>query len=257
MPSVSRRDPPDGAPTTDGQRRESAGERGSRIEGPGRVDGHGVATNLSSSAGDRYGHRGKQWCDPRRVRQHGRPRSPAPRRRPQASEHPRRKRGFATPKTRRLARAAAAYLPRYTSPAMAEVGRFPSTHRRPAPREHPVRDGTGGHSGGETGGPGRPPTRPLEVIAHRAHGFPTRRTYLLGKGIPRVIPERADQKGRRVGHPGGSPSFDRGPYARRNAVEGCANKLKQWRAVATRYDKRAVAYQDTVTVAALMLRLAS
>lgn len=34
--------------------------------------------------------------------------------------------GFATLETRQLARAAAAYLPRYTSPAMAEVGRFPS-----------------------------------------------------------------------------------------------------------------------------------
>lgn len=34
--------------------------------------------------------------------------------------------GVATLETRQLARAAAAYLPRYTSPAMAGVGRFPS-----------------------------------------------------------------------------------------------------------------------------------
>jgi len=35
------------------------------------------------------------------------------------------------------------------------------------------------------------------------------------------------------------------------------NRLKQWRAVATRYDKRAVNYRATVVIAALMLWLDS
>lgn len=35
------------------------------------------------------------------------------------------------------------------------------------------------------------------------------------------------------------------------------NRLKQWRAVATRYDKRAVNYRAMVVIAALMLWLDS
>ncbi len=94
------------------------------------------------------------------------------------------------------------------------------------------------------------------VLADRGYSFPACRIYLRGKSISHVIPERGDQKRRRAGHPGRKPTFDKDVYARRNVVERCVNKLKQWRAVATRYDKRAVNYQATVTVAALMVWLA-
>ena len=40
-------------------------------------------------------------------------------------------------------------------------------------------------------------------------------------------------------------------------MERCVNKLKQWRAIATRYDKRAVNYRAGVIVASLMIWLAS
>jgi transposase len=56
---------------------------------------------------------------------------------------------------------------------------------------------------------------------------------------------------------GRPPSFDITTYARRNAVERCVNRLKQWRGIATRYEKRAVNYQAAVVIAALMIWLAS
>jgi transposase len=40
-------------------------------------------------------------------------------------------------------------------------------------------------------------------------------------------------------------------------VERCVNRLKQWRAIATRYDKRAVNYQAAVVIASLMIWVAS
>jgi len=45
-------------------------------------------------------------------------------------------------------------------------------------------------------------------------------------------------------------------YKRRNVVERCVNRLKQWRGVATRYEKRAGSYRAMVVLAALMLWLA-
>ena len=78
---------------------------------------------------------------------------------------------------------------------------------------------------------------------------------LLRRGIPHTIPERRDQRARRSKHPGRPLSFDADLYAKRNVVERCVNRLKQWRGIATRYDKRAVNYRAAVIVAALVIWL--
>jgi transposase len=55
--------------------------------------------------------------------------------------------------------------------------------------------------------------------------------------------------------PGRRPGFDREAYRRRNVVERCVGRLKQWRGVATRYEKRAVNYRAMVVIASLMVWL--
>ena len=52
-------------------------------------------------------------------------------------------------------------------------------------------------------------------------------------------------------------SFDAATYARRNVVERCVNRLKKWRGIATRYEKRVVNYRAAVVIASLVIWLAS
>ncbi|MFD0287785.1 IS5 family transposase [Streptomyces lutosisoli] len=105
-------------------------------------------------------------------------------------------------------------------------------------------------------GPGRPRTRPAHVLGDKGYSSRAIRTWLRRHGIGHTIPERADQvrnrlrRGSRGGRP---PAFDKQLYKRRNVVERCFNRLKQWRGIATRYDKTAESYQAAVTLASLLM----
>ncbi|MEV8534830.1 transposase [Streptomyces sp. NPDC051211] len=59
------------------------------------------------------------------------------------------------------------------------------------------------------GGPGRPRTRPLAVLADRAYSSRAIRSHLRRRGIRAVIPQPSDQVGNRLrrGHRGGSASW--------------------------------------------------
>ncbi len=105
-------------------------------------------------------------------------------------------------------------------------------------------------------GPGRPRCRPTHLIADKAYSHPSTRGALRRRRIGHTIPEKSDQveRRRRRGARGGRPvRFDPQTYKRRNVVERCFNKLKQWRGVATRYDKRGLNYRSGVLLAALVL----
>ncbi|MDX3764052.1 IS5 family transposase [Streptomyces sp. AK02-04a] len=105
-------------------------------------------------------------------------------------------------------------------------------------------------------GPGRPRVRPAHVLGDKGYSSRAIRTWLRHRDIPHTIPERADQvrnrlrRGSRGGRP---PAFDKQVYKRRNVVERCFNRLKQWRGIATRYDKTAESYQAAVTLASLLM----
>ena len=105
--------------------------------------------------------------------------------------------------------------------------------------------------------PGRPRKRPAHLLADRGYSYEGCRGLLRRRGIPHTIPERTDQQERRRGRSGRRPAFDREAYRRRNVVERCVNKLKQWRAIATRYEKRAVNYRAMVVIASLTMWLPS
>ena len=67
-----------------------------------------------------------------------------------------------------------------------------------------------------------------------------------------MIPIKEDQAAarRKKGAAGGRPpNFDAELYKQRNVAERCINRLKTWRGIATRYDKRPDSY-----LAALHLR---
>jgi transposase len=105
-------------------------------------------------------------------------------------------------------------------------------------------------------GRGRPRKRPECLLADRGYGKGLYRRTLRGRGIPHIIPEREDHRERRAKRPGRPLLFDADLYAKRNVVERCVNRLKQWRGIATRYDKRAANYRAMVVIASLMIWLA-
>ena len=94
---------------------------------------------------------------------------------------------------------------------------------------------------------GRPRLRPRRVAADKGYSSETVRCRLRCRGIGAVIPTRSDQRRR--------PRFDRAAYRERNRVERLLNRLKQYRAIATRYDKLGEMYHAGLTFAAILLWL--
>lgn len=107
-------------------------------------------------------------------------------------------------------------------------------------------------------GPGRPRTRPDAVLGDKAYSSRANRALLRSRGITAVISEPRDQAGhrRRRGSRGGRPpAFDADRYRGRNTVERSFNAHKQWRGIATRYDKLAITYRGGVVLRAITLWL--
>lgn len=89
---------------------------------------------------------------------------------------------------------------------------------------------------------------PAEVVmADAAYDSDRLRQKIAGKGAVAVIPNNPSRARK---HP-----MDKHLYAQRHLVECCFSKLKQFRRVATRYEKTARSYLAVVTIAAIVLRL--
>lgn len=102
---------------------------------------------------------------------------------------------------------------------------------------------------------GRPRTRPDRVRADKAYSSRAIRAHLRTRGITAVIPEPNDQKGHRLrrGSRGGRPvSYDVNDYRNRNVIERRYCHLKQWRGIATRYDKHATTYRAAIILNAVI-----
>lgn len=104
-------------------------------------------------------------------------------------------------------------------------------------------------------GPGRPRTRPEAVLADKAYSARAHRARLRAAGIKTVIPEPSDQqqhrrhRGSRGGRP---PAFDTELYKSRNVIERSYSDLKQWRGLATRYDKHAIIWRAAAVLKAVI-----
>jgi transposase len=105
---------------------------------------------------------------------------------------------------------------------------------------------------------GRPRTRPDRLLADKAYSNQTIRSYLRRRRIKATIPQKSDQQKARLvkGSAGGRPpAFDPEAYKQRNTTERAHNRLKAFRAVAMRTDKREFVYNGTIDVASIRIWL--
>jgi len=96
-------------------------------------------------------------------------------------------------------------------------------------------------------GRGRPRRRPRRIVGDKGYSSRTIRSYARAHGIAATIPRKRNERRR--------GPFDRAGYRARNLVERCINRCKQFRRLATRYEKRGEHYRAMWVVAAILLWL--
>ena len=105
-----------------------------------------------------------------------------------------------------------------------------------------------------TGG-GHPRTTPDALLGDKAYSSRGHRQMLAARRITTVIPQPSDQLSHRHarGSAGGRPpDFDATRYRDRNVVERSYALMKQWRGLATRYDKLATIYRAAAVLHAVI-----
>ncbi len=96
-------------------------------------------------------------------------------------------------------------------------------------------------------GRGRPRVRPKRIVGDKGYSSRAIRALCRRHGISHTIPHRRDE------HRGGP--FDRAVYRLRHRVENAIARCKQFRALATRYEKRAEQYRALWVIAMTLLWL--
>ena len=96
-------------------------------------------------------------------------------------------------------------------------------------------------------GPGRPRVRPCRVVGDKGYTGRRHRARCRRRGIRYTIAKLSNE--RRSG------PFDRAAYRRRHLIENLIARCKQYRALATRYDKRAASFRTAWVIVATILWL--
>ena len=96
-------------------------------------------------------------------------------------------------------------------------------------------------------GRGRHRIKPLRVCGDKGYSSRRIRDYLRRRGIHHTIPRKINE--RRTG------PFNRVLYRKRNLVERTINRLKQFRRIATRYEKKTENYLAMLQIGSLLLWL--
>ena len=105
---------------------------------------------------------------------------------------------------------------------------------------------------------GQARTRPDRVLGDKAYSSKANRAYLRRRGIKATIPEKSARQKTRAGKGstgGRPPTFDAEAYTQRNTVERAFHKLKTFRAVAMRTDKREFVFPGTIDIASITIWL--
>ena len=90
----------------------------------------------------------------------------------------------------------------------------------------------------------RLPKTPAWALADMACDAKEFRDAARAMGVEPVVPSRKNAKQKEP-----CPSFI---YRHRNLIERCWSRLKEWRAIATRYDKTASSYAGGIAIAATL-----
>ena len=90
------------------------------------------------------------------------------------------------------------------------------------------------------------PGVPLWVVADRGYSSHSFREHIRERGATPAIPARRNKA------PVACPDW---AYNNRNVVEGLWARLKEWRAVATRYEKTATSFMGVLCLAAALDRI--
>jgi transposase len=91
---------------------------------------------------------------------------------------------------------------------------------------------------------GRPRLRPAHVAGDKAYDSNQIREGLCKRGVVPIIPARTNRKLKIV--------IDLQRYRGRNVIERCFNRLKNWRRLATRYEKHGVNYISVLLIVSSM-----
>lgn len=96
-------------------------------------------------------------------------------------------------------------------------------------------------------GRGRPRKRPQRVAGDKAYSNRRIRQWCRKHHVRVTIPRKADERRR--------GPFDKDSYKLRARIEQLFNRLKQFRRIATRYEKRGDNYLAMVTLGSILLYL--